>query len=107
MLAAKSANDGTDSGAVTWRSGITALIGKDMIRPAAASFAGDVAFRFKHILVREAAYRATAKKLRVSRSKLYATALSEYPERHRAESVTAFSARRAARFRYPRGASSG
>ena len=37
-----------------------------MIRPAAASFAGDVAFRFKHILVREAAYRATAKKLRAS-----------------------------------------
>jgi metal-responsive CopG/Arc/MetJ family transcriptional regulator len=32
---------------------------------------------------------ATAKKLRVSRSKLYATALSEYLERHRAESVTA------------------
>ncbi len=32
---------------------------------------------------------ATAKKLRISRSKLYATALSEYLERHRAESVTA------------------
>ena len=42
------------------------LAGKDMIRPAAASFAGEVAFRFKHILVREAAYRATAKKLRAS-----------------------------------------
>ncbi len=31
---------------------------------------------------------ATAKKLRVSRSKLYATALSEYLDRHRAKSVT-------------------
>ncbi len=31
---------------------------------------------------------ATAKKLRVSRSKLYATALSEYLERHRDGSVT-------------------
>jgi metal-responsive CopG/Arc/MetJ family transcriptional regulator len=31
---------------------------------------------------------ASAKKLRISRSKLYATALSEYLERHRAESVT-------------------
>jgi metal-responsive CopG/Arc/MetJ family transcriptional regulator len=31
---------------------------------------------------------AAAKKLRVSRSKLYATALSEYLERQRAESVT-------------------
>jgi hypothetical protein len=31
---------------------------------------------------------ATAKKLRISRSKLYATAISEYLKRHRAESVT-------------------
>jgi metal-responsive CopG/Arc/MetJ family transcriptional regulator len=31
---------------------------------------------------------ARAKKLRISRSKLYATALSEYLERQRAESVT-------------------
>jgi metal-responsive CopG/Arc/MetJ family transcriptional regulator len=31
---------------------------------------------------------ATAKKLRISRSKLYATALSEYLDRHRNESVT-------------------
>jgi class 3 adenylate cyclase/tetratricopeptide (TPR) repeat protein len=46
--------------------GLEELTGKDMIRPAAASFAGDIAFRFKHILVRDAAYRATAKKLRAS-----------------------------------------
>jgi len=31
---------------------------------------------------------ATAKKLRISRSKLYASAISEYLDRHRAESVT-------------------
>ena len=31
---------------------------------------------------------ATAKKLRVSRSKLYAVAISEYLDRHRAEWVT-------------------
>lgn len=31
---------------------------------------------------------ATAKKLRISRSKFYATAISEYLERHRADSVT-------------------
>ena len=46
--------------------GLAKLSGRDMIRPAAASFAGEIAFRFKHILVREAAYRATAKKLRAS-----------------------------------------
>ena len=42
------------------------LAGKDLIRPAAAGFANEIAFRFKHILVREATYRATAKKLRAS-----------------------------------------
>ena len=31
---------------------------------------------------------ATAKRLRISRSKLYATAISEYLKRHSAESVT-------------------
>jgi len=31
---------------------------------------------------------ATAKKLRFSRSRLYATAISEYLDRHRADSVT-------------------
>jgi metal-responsive CopG/Arc/MetJ family transcriptional regulator len=31
---------------------------------------------------------ATAKKLRISRSKLYANAISEYLKRHRADSVT-------------------
>ena len=40
------------------------LTGKDLVRPAEASFAGEAAFRFKHILVRDAAYHATAKKLR-------------------------------------------
>ena len=38
---------------------------KELIRLAAASLvAGGIAYRFKHILVREAAYRATAKRLR-------------------------------------------
>jgi hypothetical protein len=41
------------------------LARKDMIRLAAASLvAGGIAYRFKHILVREAAYRGTAKRLR-------------------------------------------
>ena len=44
--------------------GLEALVGKELIRPAEASFAGEAAFRFKHILVRDAAYQGTAKKLR-------------------------------------------
>ncbi len=42
------------------------LTRKDLIRLSAASFAGELAYRFKHILVRDAAYRATTKKLRAS-----------------------------------------
>ncbi len=40
------------------------LADKDFVRPAAASFAGDAAFRFKHILVRDTTYQATTKSLR-------------------------------------------
>ncbi len=43
------------------------LTRKDLIRLAAASFAGElVAYRFKHILVRDAAYRATTKRVRAA-----------------------------------------
>ncbi|HEU4978268.1 MAG TPA: hypothetical protein VFT42_05195, partial [Solirubrobacteraceae bacterium] len=43
---------------------LAGLAGKELIRPAPASFAGEAAFRFKHVLVRDAAYAGTAKKLR-------------------------------------------
>src|SRR4029078_6659930 len=42
------------------------LLGKDLVRPAEAQFVGEAAFRFKHILVRDAAYRGTPKKLRAA-----------------------------------------
>jgi tetratricopeptide (TPR) repeat protein len=40
------------------------LVETDLVRAAEASFVGDSAFRFKHVLVRDSAYQATAKKLR-------------------------------------------
>ncbi len=43
---------------------LDALAEHDFVHPVKATFAGDAAFRFKHLLVREAAYRATAKKVR-------------------------------------------
>ncbi len=42
------------------------LEGRDLVRPTPGTVMGEVAFRFKHLLVREAAYRATAKKLRAT-----------------------------------------
>ncbi len=55
------------------RGGLEALTRKDLVRLTAAAFAGEVvAYRFKHVLVREAAYRGTAKKLRASLHERYA-----------------------------------
>jgi tetratricopeptide (TPR) repeat protein len=42
------------------------LESRDLVRPTAGTVMGEVAFRFKHLLVREAAYRATAKRLRAA-----------------------------------------
>src|SRR5262249_40191511 len=47
--------------------GLDGLARKDMIRVTAASLADEfVAYRFKHILVRDAAYRGTTKRLRAT-----------------------------------------
>jgi len=46
------------------RADLEALAAKDFVRPAEASFAGEAAYRFKHLLVRDAAYQGTAKRLR-------------------------------------------
>jgi class 3 adenylate cyclase len=43
---------------------LRSLTSRNLIRPARAEFAGEAAFRFRHLLIRDAAYRATAKKLR-------------------------------------------
>ena len=67
---------------------LEALTRKDLLRLAAASFAGEYAFRFKHILFRDAAYGATSKKLRASLHEQYAnwletfagTRITEYQE---------------------------
>jgi tetratricopeptide (TPR) repeat protein len=42
------------------------LVGRDFVRPAVGTVTGEVAFSFKHLLVREAAYRATTKRLRAA-----------------------------------------
>jgi class 3 adenylate cyclase/tetratricopeptide (TPR) repeat protein len=54
------------------------LTRKDMIRVTAASLAGEAfAYHFKHVLVRDAAYRATTKKLRASLHERYANWLEQ------------------------------
>ena len=51
---------------------LDALAAKDIVRPAGASFVGEDAFRFKHILVRDATYQATSKRLRAALHELFA-----------------------------------
>jgi tetratricopeptide (TPR) repeat protein len=51
---------------------IEVLNTKEFIRPAEASFAGEAAFRFRHILLRDAAYATTSKKLRAALHELFA-----------------------------------
>jgi predicted ATPase/class 3 adenylate cyclase len=43
---------------------LTALVRKEVIRPDRATFAGDEGFRFRHVLIRDAAYGSLPKKTR-------------------------------------------
>ena len=40
---------------------LAALVRRDVIRPDRSSFAGDEAYRFRHLLIRDAAYRSLSK----------------------------------------------
>jgi predicted ATPase/class 3 adenylate cyclase len=44
--------------------GLLALIRRDLIRPDAADFAGEKAYGFRHVLIRDAAYRSLPKNVR-------------------------------------------
>jgi class 3 adenylate cyclase/tetratricopeptide (TPR) repeat protein len=54
-----------------------ALERKDLIRPHKASFAGEDGFRFRHVLIREAAYDALPKQVRAELHERYAQWLEE------------------------------
>ena len=44
--------------------GLLALVRRDLIRPETPSFAGENAYRFRHVLIRDAAYRSVPKNAR-------------------------------------------
>jgi class 3 adenylate cyclase/tetratricopeptide (TPR) repeat protein len=52
---------------------LVALVRKQLIRPDRSLFPGDDAFRFAHILIRDAAYDATAKELRAELHEAFAS----------------------------------
>ena len=51
---------------------LAALEAKELVRPAPPQIAGQVAFRFRHILIRDAAYRGLPKRLRAHLHEAYA-----------------------------------
>jgi predicted ATPase len=82
---------------------LLALARKELIRPDRADFAGEDAFRFRHLLIRDAAYLAMPKELRADLHERYAAwleqaagdRLSEYEEilAHHLEQAYAIPAR--------------
>ena len=59
------------------RSRLLALARKELIRPDRAEFAGEDAFRFRHLLIRDAAYQAMPKEQRADLHEKYASWLEQ------------------------------
>jgi len=57
---------------------LAGLVRKDLIRPHQATLVGDEAFRFRHLLIRDAAYDALPKSARVSLHERFATWLDQH-----------------------------
>jgi predicted ATPase/class 3 adenylate cyclase len=53
-----------DSSTSSLDAGLVSLVRRDVIRPDRSSFAGDEGYRFRHVLIRDAAYRSLAKATR-------------------------------------------
>ena len=49
---------------MTLHDGLLALVRRDLIRPGTATFAGEEAYHFRHVLIRDAAYRSLSKNAR-------------------------------------------
>jgi tetratricopeptide (TPR) repeat protein len=57
---------------------LAALIRKELVRPEAATFSGDDAYRFRHILIRDAAYDALPKATRAQLHERFALWLEQH-----------------------------
>jgi tetratricopeptide (TPR) repeat protein len=57
---------------------LSALVRKELVRPEAPQFAGDDAYRFRHILIRDAAYDALPKATRAELHERFALWLEEH-----------------------------
>ena len=67
---------GDDDGEVDRR--LVALVRKELVRPDRAQLAGDDAYRFRHLLIRDAAYEALPKAARADLHRRFADGLQEH-----------------------------
>ena len=71
---------------------LTELVRKDVIRPDRSSFADDDAFRFRHMLIRDAAYRSLPKEARAELHERFAAWLERVaePRLHELEEILGY-----------------
>lgn len=62
--------------------GLLALVRRDLIRPGSPDFSGEEAYHFRHVLIRDAAYRSLSKHLRAELHERFAVWLANKSEGH-------------------------
>ncbi|TIL90853.1 MAG: adenylate/guanylate cyclase domain-containing protein [Mesorhizobium sp.] len=62
--------------------GLLALVRRDLIRPGSPDFSGEEAYHFRHVLIRDAAYRSLSKHLRAELHERFAAWLEMKSEGH-------------------------
>ena len=88
------------------RDRLASLMRMELVRPDQASFAGDEAYRFRHLLIRDAAYQALAKQTRSELHERFAAWLERVASDRLAEyeEIIAYHLEQAYRYRVELGA---
>jgi class 3 adenylate cyclase/tetratricopeptide (TPR) repeat protein len=83
---------------------LLALVRKELIRPEQATFPGDDAFRFRHLLIRDAAYASVPKETRASLHERFAEWLDTHAQLVEQDEIVGYHLEQAARYREEIGA---
>jgi predicted ATPase/DNA-binding SARP family transcriptional activator len=78
---------------------LRSLVRKELIRPATSFFAGDDAYRFHHLLIRDAAYESIPKEVRASLHELHADWLATKTTSVEYEEIVGYHLEQAFRYR--------
>jgi class 3 adenylate cyclase/tetratricopeptide (TPR) repeat protein len=78
---------------------LTALVRRELVRPDRAQLAGDDAFRFRHLLIRDAAYEALPKGLRADLHERFADWLDTHAELVELDELVGYHLEQAASYR--------